>query len=121
MSRAQVNVAELYAALDDQRESRGLSWRGLARELGVSPSTMTRLRQGYRPDADGFAAMVAWLGLPADKFIEVQGNPSTQLAETDLMAELGVLLRSRKDLSDKDAEMLESIFRAAYDRVRPGS
>ena len=47
-----VDVGALYAALDAERDARGVSWRQLAKEIGVSPSMLSRLGNGQRPDAD---------------------------------------------------------------------
>jgi hypothetical protein len=58
----------LYAALDEQRRNRGQSWSEVAREIGVSPSTLTRTRLGGRMEADGMLAMVRWLGRTAESF-----------------------------------------------------
>jgi transcriptional regulator with XRE-family HTH domain len=52
----------LYVALDRQRRQRRIQWRQIAREAGVSPSTLTRVGQGRRPDADGLARLLVWLG-----------------------------------------------------------
>jgi len=52
MARASIDVAALYAALDAARESRDLSWRQLAREIEVSPSTLSRLGNGLNPDVN---------------------------------------------------------------------
>ena len=57
MTQTRINVPALYAALDGARKSKGLSWRQVAREVGCSPSTMTRLANDYRPDADAFMAL----------------------------------------------------------------
>src|SRR5258708_4432630 len=67
--KSRLDTEALYAALDAQRQGRDLSWRQLAKEVGVSPSTMTRLAQRQRPDIDAFAALVRWLGQPADNFL----------------------------------------------------
>ncbi len=58
----------LYEALDEQRRSRGMSWQEVAREIGVSASTLTRTRRGGRMEADGMLAMVRWLGRTAESF-----------------------------------------------------
>ena len=58
----------LYAALDAERHKRGLSWRGVADEIGVSLSTLTRTKQGGRMEVDGMLAMVRWLGRTAESF-----------------------------------------------------
>jgi len=59
----------LYQALDKQRCARGLSWRDVAIEIGVSPATISRTRQGGRMEVDGMLAMVAWLGVPVETFV----------------------------------------------------
>ncbi len=58
----------LYEALDAQRRSRGMSWQAVAKEIGVSASTLTRTRRGGRMEADGMLAMVRWLGRTAESF-----------------------------------------------------
>ncbi len=63
----------LFAALDQQRQAQGLSWQELGRAIGVSASTITRLRNGGRLEVDGMLAMVGWLGRPVEDF--VRGRP----------------------------------------------
>lgn len=113
MSEAHLDVDALYAALDAQRKSKDLSWRQLAKEVGISPSTLTRMAQGKRPDVDSFAALVRWLGVPADEFLRSEsGKPSRKVAEP--MAMISTYLRASKDLDKKSIEALEDIIRAAY-------
>jgi len=59
----------LYRALDEQRRTRGLSWREAADEIGVSVSTILRTQQGGRMEVDGMLAMVEWLGVPVETFV----------------------------------------------------
>ena len=44
--------------LERLREASGLTWRGLARELGVSVRSLYRWRAGTRPDAAHMLAIV---------------------------------------------------------------
>lgn len=118
MPNARIAVDDLYAALDEQRRARDMSWRALARELEVSPSTMTRLSNGLRPDADTFAAMVAWLNMPADSYITRDDEPQTS-QEPDVLVQVQALLRSRKDLDEDQREMLAEVLRAAYRHAQP--
>lgn len=118
MAQTRINVTALYAALDGARQSRGLSWRQLAGEVGCSPSTMTRLANGYRPDADAFMTLTQWLGMPAEQFWigadQDSADPSAgPAAQPELLAELGVLLRARKDLGDEDREHLYEVIKSA--------
>jgi len=58
----------LYAALDAERRSRGATWKEVARETGVSASTISRTRHGGRMEVDGVLALVGWLGVPVETF-----------------------------------------------------
>ncbi len=60
MKLAEITTDRLYAALNAARIELGLSWRGLAGEIGVSPSTLSRMPQ-RSPSMDGFLRIVGWL------------------------------------------------------------
>src|SRR5882672_11423146 len=113
---AQLDVEALYAALDQQRKSRDLSWRKVADETGVSASTLTRIGQGKRPDVDSFAALVHWLGVPSERFLKIEGRKKRN--DPDLMTVISTHLRAQKDLSPAGAKALEDIIRAAYSQLR---
>lgn len=115
MPRTRTDVSALYAALDGARRSKGLSWRQLAGEVGCSPSTMTRLANGYRPDVDAFVALVRWLKMPAETFMiddDADGEDSPD-QEPELLAQVGALLRARKDLGPQEKARLQEVFEAA--------
>lgn len=116
MTSSKINVPALVASLDAHREGRDLSWRQMAKEIGVSPSLLSRLRNGYRPDADGFATLVTWLGQPAESFITQEGG--TIAREPELVAQLAPLLRARSDLTDDDVAYLEDVIQATMRRVK---
>lgn len=119
MARTTVSPALLYSALDAVRAERDLSWRSLAREIGVSPSLLSRIGNGLKPDADGFATIVAWLKLPAEQFfVDEDGGAESEAAQPDLMAQLVPLLRARKDLSETDMDYLQKVFAATVEHVR---
>ena len=59
----------LYKALDAKRVGSGMSWSDLGRTIGVSPATITRLKDGGRMEVDGMLAMVGWLGVPVETFV----------------------------------------------------
>jgi transcriptional regulator with XRE-family HTH domain len=75
MARQTLDVPALYAALDRQRAAAGLSWRQVASETGVSPSTYSRMVYGKHPDADALCSIIVWLGLSLRQF--VQSAPTT--------------------------------------------
>ncbi len=114
-----VNVRALHAALDKAREAKGLSWRQLAKDIGVSASTISRMANDLKPDVTAFAAMTTWLNLPAEAFYTRELD--SEADEPDLVAQLVPLLRARKDLKAQDVEYLEEVIAAAAKRFRAES
>jgi transcriptional regulator with XRE-family HTH domain len=60
---------ELHAALNEQRQRRGLTWAELARELDCTPSRLTNLRTARLADMDLAMRITQWLRRPAAAFI----------------------------------------------------
>jgi transcriptional regulator with XRE-family HTH domain len=116
MPETTVDVEALYAALDSKRKAQETSWREIARELEISPSTFSRMAQGRRPDVDTFATLVGWLGMPAESFMRSTRKEADATTE-EPVAMVSSYLRSARNIEPEDAEALEEIFRAAYKRL----
>ncbi len=114
MPATTVDVRALYAAIDRKRQAEEISWRELARKLGISPSTFTRMAQGRRPDVDTFATLLRWLGMSADAFMK---PPTEQVEEPEPIAMISTYLRSARNIRPEDAEALEDIIQVAYQRL----
>jgi transcriptional regulator with XRE-family HTH domain len=115
MASSKVNVEALYAALDQKRERLEISWRDLAKLVDVSPSTLSRIRNGdARPSVEAFASLTEWLGMSPERFI----TSDAPVEEPDLGAQLAPLLRARKDLTPKEVRYLEDVFSAAWNFVK---
>lgn len=111
MAATTVDVVSLYAALDAARAAKSLSWRQLAGALDLSPSTLSRLANGFTPDTAAFTSMVTWLNIPAESFIKSAGTEDDlEREEPDLVAVLAPLLRARGDLKPEDIEHLEQLI-----------
>jgi transcriptional regulator with XRE-family HTH domain len=67
-----LDVPELYRRLDVRRREQGLSWRQLAARLDLSASTLSRLADGNRPDADALVSLLVWLDLDTDIAIVIK-------------------------------------------------
>jgi hypothetical protein len=73
------DVDALYAALDEQRRSRGLTWAQLTREINgqfarvpvglISASTITGMRTRRVIEGDGVLQMLRWLGRAPEAFV----------------------------------------------------
>ena len=90
---APFDVAALAAALDEQRQARGLSWLGVAREVSrldkrpgavrpVNASTIKGLASHPVVEGDGVLQMLIWLGRSPESF--VTGHPGADRDEAKL-------------------------------------
>lgn len=111
--RGSFDANAFYAALDGEREARGLTWKKVAEESGVSASTLTRIAQGKRPDVDSMAALSAWSGLNVDHFV----RPSKK-EEPESLAMISTYLRSDPHLNEEAATALDELVKVAYRRLR---
>jgi transcriptional regulator with XRE-family HTH domain len=67
-----LDVAALAAAIETVTRHRKISLRDVAAETGLSPSTLTRISQGQKPDADGLLTLLAWLNADATRFARLR-------------------------------------------------
>lgn len=117
MSESVVDVPALAAAMEVRVKAEGISWRTAAGQIGVSPSLLSRLRNGQRPDLEAFAAITSWLRRPADEFFK-NADDGTEKSEPPLSTSVDALLRARQDLNDTDRAFLQEIFAAGLRAVQ---
>jgi transcriptional regulator with XRE-family HTH domain len=67
---------KFYQAVNATRTARAASWRQVAREIGVGKSTLARMAQNRRPDADGLAALSYWAGINPADFVRPDPAPA---------------------------------------------
>ena len=115
-SEANFDFEGFYKALDATREARDLTWKEVANEASVSASTLARMPQNRRPDADGLASLSAWSGLNPGDFVY-----AAKASAPETLAEVSRLLRQDPNLEGEQAATLEDIFRAAYVRMQQNS
>ena len=108
------NAPGFFSALDSVRTERGMSWRQVAGESGISQSTLTRLGQGKRPDVDSLARLADWSKLSVDAFIV---RASDEL-EVDSLATISTYLRADRSLTSDEAKALETVIRATYNAIK---
>ncbi len=110
MPQNQLQLGVLVGALDSERKARGLSWRRLGAETGVSPSTLTRMQQGKSPDLNSLTALTRWLKIPVERFCAESIEP---MGEEDPLAVVSTLLRGKKKLRPKAMTALQELVNAA--------
>lgn len=109
MEKLHFNVSKFYAALDAQRIAKGMSWRQVASDACVSPSTFTRLSQGKYPDAENFTSIVIWLGLDIATFIDERKRESTET-----LAQIASSIYSDACLTSEHALLLDTLVKTTY-------
>jgi transcriptional regulator with XRE-family HTH domain len=112
--RGHFDAMGFYQALDATRKARDLTWRQVAKEAGVTASTLTRMAQGKRPDVDGLAALTAWSGLKADNFV----RSDEKAAQAEPLGMISTYLRSDPNLTAEASTALDELIKAAYGRLR---
>src|SRR2546430_10781467 len=110
-----LDVVALHKALDAAREERGLSWRGVAGETKVSASTLSRMKDERKPDADSLSKLLDWLNMPAERFIRDGGkNRPAPAGKTTTTAAITAGLRADTQLTDQDVDFVIEALNAAY-------
>lgn len=103
-----------YESLDNERKSRDLNWKDVARQADVSASTLTRLGQGRRPDVDSFSKLCGWGGLDPEQFFTARRRQQ----EGGFLTNLPTYLRADPNLNDRSVKALEAIIGTAYEQFR---
>ncbi len=67
---------KFYQAVNAKRTERAASWRQVAREIGIGKSTLARMAQNKRPDADGLAALSFWAEINPADFVRTEQLPA---------------------------------------------
>lgn len=107
-----------YAAIEAAVNARGITWKQLAQDTGVSATTLARMATGRNPDAASVAALCSWATLNLADFV---GGVSPKRNPVGTLELVGSTLRSDPALDAKSARALEAIFQAAYQSMRKKS
>lgn len=95
-----------------QRGSRGL--RDVAAEIeNVSPSTLSRVENGNKPDMDTFLLLCDWLDVPPAKFFYSTMNRD-EIDQLPAPESIAFLLRADRNLDPATANVLATLVKAAY-------
>jgi transcriptional regulator with XRE-family HTH domain len=102
-----------FSALNAVRAKQGMTWKDVAAQANVNPSTLSRIGQGKKPDLNGLSALLIWSGLKAEMFM-----PASSAMEIDPIAKITTIIRSDRALSTNSARLIEDIVTSAYGRLR---
>ncbi len=106
MARARYfNAPLFYQAIDRQRRGRGIPWKEVASEAGISASSLSRIARGRRPDVDTLSALCAWADLDVNQFVNGGRSPRSN-APTAIAAYLSQDPFLTKDAASAIADLV---------------
>jgi transcriptional regulator with XRE-family HTH domain len=103
-----------YRSLAATVAARKLTWKQVSAETGVSPTTLTRMAQGRKPDASSLAILTSWAGLTLQDFVRMANKPSRP--ETAAMAT--ALFRADPALDEQAKRAMETVVLTAYEQFK---
>lgn len=106
------DVARFYLVLDGARRARNMNWKEVAEAAQVHPSTLSRMANSRRPDADSLALLAAWSGLNPADFV-----PGVRAATADTLAQISSFVHGDPQLSPEAATALDEMIKATYVRL----
>lgn len=68
MVETTLRIEDLGKLLRERRRQERLNLRDAAAQIEISFNTLARIERGHIPDLDNFRRIVAWLGLPPERF-----------------------------------------------------
>ena len=105
-----IDTAKFSEMIKSKRGNIGL--RQLSSEIGISPSTLSRIEQGNLPDIDTYMTLCKWLEVSPDFFT------NNDAIDTNTKAGVIAHLRADKILPSETAEALIQMINLAYDSVQ---
>jgi len=99
-----INLQAIGRKLLERRGERGV--REVAREIGISPATLSRVERGFLPDVETFGKICRWLAVDPG---EILGVTSTRRQGPAI----GVHFRKDEALAPQTAKALAKMILAA--------
>ena len=105
-----VRLGQIGTLLRERRGSRGV--RDAAKEIGVSPATLSRIENGKQPDLATFEKLCRWLEMSPLEFLDA-GGPDMPTSQPPTPMVATAHLRAQRHISKELAQALgEMIIRA---------
>ncbi len=104
-----ISLTNLGAMVKQKRGTRGI--REVAKEIGISTATLSRIENGKLPDLETFSKACLWLGVDGG---EVLGCSKKEEASSSVNAVPSFHLKTEKNTSKEAATALAEMILAAH-------
>jgi transcriptional regulator with XRE-family HTH domain len=115
---ARLAIHQLGDRLRRQRGERGV--REVAKEVGISAATLSRVERGFVPDLETFAKICAWMGIDPGSVLGLQASKNKPRTRPRAAAAT-VHFKSDPTTSPKLAKALADLIIAAHEKLRTQS
>ncbi len=106
-----IRLEQLGAATKDKRGNRGI--REIAKEIGISPATLSRIETGKQPDLDTFTKICRWLEVNPAEVLSVTGKNDEQMFAQNAY----VQFRAEKTMNSETAKRLGEMILAVQNML----
>ena len=104
-----LNIEDLGRMVAERRGTQGV--RATAKEIGISPATLSRIENQHVPDLETFAKICDWLGEDPSQFFGMKPTKTEQ-------STVAVHMRKRSTTSLDTAQALATMIVAAQEAIR---
>ena len=101
-----ITLQNLGTMVRDRRGNRGL--REVAREIGTSPATLSRIEEGKMPDLTTFGKLCQWIEVDPGKLLGIAGTGHESQEGRSQTATAH--LRARKEINQDTASALARVI-----------
>lgn len=98
----EIRIDRLAARIVERRAEKGV--REAAREVGVSPATLSRIENGKVPDLETFGKVCKWLGEDPAQYLGLRSATASELQTARVHFKKGVAIK--KDSAKALGEMI---------------
>jgi len=116
LGRDELNILRFSKLLSEKRGEKGV--REFARELGISPATLSRIERGKLPDLETFEKICSVLKLDPAEMLEIESTKMKPTASARRAAEPAVHFRAEAHFTPQAAQDLAALILAAQEFVQ---
>jgi transcriptional regulator with XRE-family HTH domain len=108
------DTKRFYDDLDMARKARDMKWKEVGAEAQVNPSTLSRMAQGQKPDANALAALSAWSGLNPANYVK----NVVRAEKPDTLTQISSSLGEDPNLTPENAARIRETVKSLYEALK---